>query len=227
MPGADAVFGRFAGVLDRWGMHVHPKMLTLFKQGNSYASAFLLFRGLFMPQELDLFMDPAIVAEGLDRLQPLAHIAGALTPEPRRKYAKVAVLESALYMRNQLLRDTDWASMAHSLEVRVPLVDVCLLRELAPSLTRRAVGKRDLANAPSLPLPDAIMQRPKTGFNTPVQTWIERNPGLQHWKDFSPLPAPRYPWARRWSHEVATQVASLDSERAPPLKPIPATATLH
>ena len=37
------------------------------------------------------------------------------------------MLESSLYMRNQLLRDTDWASMAHSLEVRVPLVDVELL----------------------------------------------------------------------------------------------------
>ena len=43
-------------------------------------------------------------------------------------FGKVAVLESSLYMRNQLLRDTDWASMAHSLEVRVPLVDAELLK---------------------------------------------------------------------------------------------------
>jgi asparagine synthase (glutamine-hydrolysing) len=41
-------------------------------------------------------------------------------------------MESSLYMRNQLLRDTDWASMAHSLEVRVPLVDSKLLRSLVP-----------------------------------------------------------------------------------------------
>ena len=34
-------------------------------------------------------------------------------------------------MRNQLLRDTDWASMAHALEVRVPLVDAALLRCVA------------------------------------------------------------------------------------------------
>ena len=50
-----------------------------------------------------------------------------LKPQPRTSFGKVAVLESSLYMRNQLLRDTDWASMAHSLEVRVPLVDVKLL----------------------------------------------------------------------------------------------------
>ena len=43
------------------------------------------------------------------------------------------MLESSLYMRNQLLRDTDWASMAHSLEVRVPLVDSKLLSQFARS----------------------------------------------------------------------------------------------
>ena len=40
-------------------------------------------------------------------------------------------MEAALYMRNQLLRDTDWASMAHSLEVRTPLVDAVLLQHVA------------------------------------------------------------------------------------------------
>jgi len=33
------------------------------------------------------------------------------------------------YMRQQLLRDADWADMAHSLEIRVPLVDLELLRQ--------------------------------------------------------------------------------------------------
>jgi len=31
-------------------------------------------------------------------------------------------------MRNQLLRDADWAGMAHSVEILVPLVDIELLR---------------------------------------------------------------------------------------------------
>jgi hypothetical protein len=35
-------------------------------------------------------------------------------------------LETALYLRNQLLRDSDWASMASSLELRVPFVDAWL-----------------------------------------------------------------------------------------------------
>ena len=35
---------------------------------------------------------------------------------------------------NQLFRDSDWASMAHSLELRTSLVDIELIKELAPVL---------------------------------------------------------------------------------------------
>ena len=63
-------------------------------------------------------------------------------------------------MRNQLLRDTDWASMAHSLEVRVPLVDIKLLSHLA-SITARngSQSKRLLANSPRVPLPPQVIER--------------------------------------------------------------------
>ena len=50
----------------------------------------------------------------------------------RSPHLKIAALEMTWYMRRRLLRDSDWASMAHSLEIRVPLVDVQLLRSLAP-----------------------------------------------------------------------------------------------
>ena len=76
-------------------------------------------------------------------------------------------------MRNQLLRDADWAGMAHSLEIRVPLVDLKLLGDIAPLL---ALGtpptKQDMAYAPANPLPDAIVNRPKTGFSVPVREWM-------------------------------------------------------
>ena len=64
------------------------------------------------------------------------------------------MLESSLYMRNQLLRDTDWASMAHSLEVRVPLVDSKLLSQLATITGENGSrSKHLLANSPRVPLP--------------------------------------------------------------------------
>ena len=68
---------------------------------------------------------------GLRRLNPVRYIEAALKPKPKSRFGKVAVLEFTLYMRNQLLRDTDWASMAHSLEYGYRLVDTKLLSRLA------------------------------------------------------------------------------------------------
>ena len=63
--------------------------------------------------------------------------------------------------------------MAHSLEIRVPLVDVTLFRAWAAIAARYpAVNKRDLAMTPIRPLPSAIIERPKTGFSVPVRAWI-------------------------------------------------------
>ncbi|HXG57837.1 MAG TPA: asparagine synthase-related protein, partial [Thermoanaerobaculia bacterium] len=95
----------------------------------------------------------------------------------------VAALESSLYLRNQLLRDTDWASMAHSLEVRVPLVDAHLLRRLAPVLvTRRRRGKDLLAMAPRPPLPEEIRKRRKTGFTLPIREWLQQEGKMEFGK---------------------------------------------
>ena len=116
---------------------INPKAAGLLKYGGDYPGAYLLRRGLLMPWELEAVLGKDTIRLGLRRLKPIRHIEALLTPRPSTRFGKVAVLESALYMRNQLLRDTDWASMAHSLEVRVPLVDVELLRRLAPALTQR------------------------------------------------------------------------------------------
>ena len=84
------------------------------------------------------------------------------------KNAKVSALESSLYLRNQLLRDTDWASMAHSLEVRTPLVDSALLQRCA---RQPQLNKRLLASSPESKLPATVTGRAKTGFTTPVYDW--------------------------------------------------------
>ena len=109
-----------------------PKSLGVLEYANSWAGAYLLRRGLHLPHELALMMEPDFAREGLRRLKPLRRLEATLTPDPGSDVARVCALESAHYMRNQLLRDADWAGMAHSLEIRVPLVDVNLLSELAP-----------------------------------------------------------------------------------------------
>jgi asparagine synthase (glutamine-hydrolysing) len=112
-------------------------------------------------------------------------------------------------MRNQLLRDTDWASMAHSLEVRVPLVDAVLLRVMAAGLGSRAtLSKGLLATAPRVSLPKEIIERPKTGFTTPIQTWLQLDSRIQHWRKVPSVAAKTCPWVRRWACEVAEVAAA-------------------
>ncbi|HEX2678809.1 MAG TPA: asparagine synthase (glutamine-hydrolyzing), partial [Polyangiales bacterium] len=184
---------------------LHPKLAGLVEYGDSYAGAYRLKRGLFMPWELRQVLPPELVADGLRKLDPPGRLAALLDPEPSTEFGKLAVLEAAQYMRNQLLRDTDWASMAHSLEVRVPLVDHRLLETLAPLLLGSGVGdhKRVLANAPKRPLPSSICQRAKTGFSTPVQTWMQESRELGSWRRSPLLMRQHCPWARRLAYSIA------------------------
>ena len=184
---------------------INPKFAGLLKYGGSYPGAYFLQRGLFMPWELDTVMDRDLAAQGLRAFEPQGYIAQALAPEPRTPFAKVASLESSLYMRNQLLRDTDWASMAHAVEVRVPFVDAHLLRAVAPITVRLPAGegKRYLAASPQRPLPPEIVNRKKTGFGTPVAAWLQRDQRLQAWRRVPQLAQARCPWARRWAYQSA------------------------
>ena len=182
------------------GLALHPKMAGLLEFGASLEGAYFMRRGLFMPWELADLLNPATVAEGLRQLKAEEVAAAGMAAMPRSWFGKIATLESSLYMRNQLLRDTDWASMAHSLEVRVPLVDSELLRRVAPYVTRRTGGtaKHILATAPSRPLPPPIVNRRKTGFGTPVGIWQRASSSRRT--------AGRMPWAREWARQVASAV---------------------
>jgi asparagine synthase (glutamine-hydrolysing) len=169
----DAVH-RVNAALAKRSRHVSPKMGEIVRYGASWAGAYLVKRGRFLAEELPEVLPPEIAKEGLERLDVLQLIEQAVTPDPGNDYARVAALESSLYLRNQLLRDMDWASMAHSLEVRVPLVDAHLLRKLAPALvTRKERGKQLLACAPKPPLPEAVRNRRKTGFTLPINEWLK------------------------------------------------------
>jgi asparagine synthase (glutamine-hydrolysing) len=151
-----------------------PKAVGLLEYTDSWAGAYLLRRSLFLPHELSEVMEPDFAQDGLRRLEPIRRLAASLTPDPGSNTARICALESSHYMRNQLLRDADWAGMAHGVEIRVPLVDVTLLRSLAPAITTLApgAGKAALAGAPSTPLPEAVVSRAKSGFTVPTGAWM-------------------------------------------------------
>ena len=207
LPGLGPAFRHFYGVIAQFTRPKNLKAAGLLEYGGSYPGAYLLRRGLFMPWELSGLLGEELAQEGLARLDPLAHIAGALSPDPGHSFARVAALEASLYLRNQLLRDTDWASMAHSLEVRVPLVDRMLLETLAPLLVApdRAPGKTWLAQAPRPGLPEEVVHRPKTGFLTPINEWLVRSRTLQEAGSRPKLPVQTH-WSRRWALAVLSQL---------------------
>jgi asparagine synthase (glutamine-hydrolysing) len=204
IPGLGDLVRRSLSNLGYFSRVANPKAAGLLKYGGSYAGAYLVRRGLFMPWELEAVLGADTARLGLRRLDPIRHIETRLRPRPTTSFGKVAVLESALYMRNQLLRDTDWASMTHSLEVRVPLVDAKLLSQVAPVTTQRgSLSKRMLGNSPRVPLPPKVIERPKTGFGTPMQAWLQHDSRVQRWRQVPALAADRCAWARRWAFQVA------------------------
>jgi asparagine synthase (glutamine-hydrolysing) len=168
------------------GLLTSPKYAGLLEYGPTWGGAYLLRRSLYMPWELEDLLPHEMIRAGLEKLQTLEHLqetAGA----PRTARGKVSALELSWYMRNQLLRDSDWAGMAHSLEIRVPFVDAELFRRVAPLLVSAAPpGKRDMADTLRDKLPDPILNRAKTGFVIPVRDWIlgesdKASRGLRGW----------------------------------------------
>jgi asparagine synthase (glutamine-hydrolysing) len=165
-----------------------PKFPGLFTHSKSLPTAYLLRRGLYIEDELDALLDESWISEGLERLATYSALEATLAPlraASATAHAQIAALESCWYMRNQLLRNTDWSSMAHGLEVRVPFVDVQVLDRLGPAIaSARPPNKNDLARCVER-LPRAMLKRPKTGFTTPVRTWVEQSGtasrGLRGW----------------------------------------------
>jgi asparagine synthase (glutamine-hydrolysing) len=159
---------------------IPPKAAGLLSYSRDITSAYLLRRALHLDDELSELLDESWINEGLKRLATVRTLAGsvnALRTADATPHAQVAALESCWYMRNQLLRDTDWSSMAHGLEVRVPFVDIRLLEQLGPAIASRCPpNKQDLA-ACVRQLPRRMLGRPKTGFSTPVRDWFNHSTG--------------------------------------------------
>jgi asparagine synthase (glutamine-hydrolysing) len=150
-----------------------PKYAGLLEYGGSYGGAYLLRRGLYMPWELPELLDGEMVRLGWEELKTISRLEQK-TRGLKNNHLKVTALETTWYMRNQLLRDTDWASMAHSIEVRTPLVDIELFRETAALLSSTCVPTKVLmAGTPLKKLPEAITSRNKTGFAVPDGHWIK------------------------------------------------------
>lgn len=135
-----------------------------------------LWLGCFRAEEMVQLLVPEIQAE-LQDLDPLAPVHDALTGcRARSDLNRVLHLDMKLYMESDILVKVDRASMACSLEVRVPLLNrvfadyVCALPlDLKlRGFTRKFIFREALRGR----LPPEILGRKKHGFGMPISKWL-------------------------------------------------------
>ena len=99
-----------------------------------------------------------------------------LGPAPGKGIAALQRLDIATYLPGDLLLKADIASMAHSLELRSPLLDHEVLElgvSLPDSLKAQGMrGKVALRRAFANTLPPEVAGRGKAGFGVPISRWF-------------------------------------------------------
>ena len=111
-------------------------------------------------------LDSLTIKVGLERLAK-NYLKDTKLNDLGESFSVISHLESTRYMRNQLLRDSDWAGMSHSLEIRLPFLDWPLIEYLACQRSlHNFLDKRDITHVVQPNLPSEILIKPKTGFET-------------------------------------------------------------
>jgi len=168
------------------------RVMDFLGQPASLSFAQQSLRGIFSHQE-SLSLTHSVNGE---KIKPKA------LQEPAQQDIKDSIsdLELSVYLRNQLLRDSDSMSMYWGLELRVPFIDSVLFDSISsvPANLRLEQGKRLLID--SVPeIPEWVSRRPKQGFRFPFDEWFS-----QHWQHSNitfnyPSWIKLKPWYRRWS----------------------------
>lgn len=154
------------------------KLPDMVGNGDDLLSLYQLASALFLPGWQQELLSPGfagVLADGLPRAMRdrLAGETGGRTP-----LSAISVMEQRLFLGERLLRDNDVASMASSLEQRVPLVDHVLFESIdrLPDQARyQPLGRKAMLRKIGLRgLDPALFDRPKSGFVLPFDRWIRQ-----------------------------------------------------
>jgi asparagine synthase (glutamine-hydrolysing) len=135
------------------------------------ASSFLVYRGLFTRAEVETLLPNA------QHFDAEAYVAERAGPAGGAIKSWVSRAELGTYTASQLLRDCDVTSMAHSLELRVPLLDTRLVEAVhaLPPEQRfvRGRNKALLRDIMAKRLPAVVLERrDRQGFSFPMREWL-------------------------------------------------------
>src|SRR5580692_9642659 len=159
-------FAGFAPENDR-----NRKLLSLAGDNGQAPHPYFLTRMLFTPKQRNL-LSRSSSAEAAASNSQRQVLQRALTLDGINR---VSYLESRCYMLNTLLRDADFMSMSQGLEVRVPLIDHQLAKQvlaLPGKWKLNGTPKKLLVAALAGSLPDEVVLRRKRGFTLPFERWM-------------------------------------------------------
>ena len=154
------------------------KLPEMVRNGDNMLALYQLAYALFLPKFQRELLAPGF-AEALADGLPLA-MRQRLVAETRARppLSAISVMEQRLFLGERLLRDNDVASMASSLEQRVPLVDQILFESVdrLPDQERYwPLGRKAMLRRIGLRgLDTGLFERPKRGFVLPFDRWIRR-----------------------------------------------------
>jgi asparagine synthase (glutamine-hydrolysing) len=136
--------------------------------GVSNAGLYMALRGFFAPDQVRALLD----VQDRDVRDASAEYLGGAEPVFSGAFRR---MEMRRYLHDQLLRDTDGFSMAHSIEVRVPFLDHKVV-ECAAGISLPAMNghgnKPLLTEAVGEPAVFEAARRPKRGFAFPIAKWM-------------------------------------------------------
>jgi asparagine synthase (glutamine-hydrolysing) len=143
-------------------------------------NTYLLFRGLFAPRQIQDLLGMSerdLLSVNGDHTDFGSSVVCSRPNGSTRSIVDSFVLfEFAHYLNDQLLKDMDFMSMAHSIETRVPYLDHKLVEYVAALPEERkapnGMSKYLLIEAMRDDLPREVWDRPKMGFTFPFQEWL-------------------------------------------------------
>jgi len=156
------------------------KLRMFLRHQPSADAAYLTAKGLLVGEALEdlLAVEGPTSGATFDALSYLQRFGGS---SGTSAFNRISLLELSTYMHNQLLRDADVMSMAHGLEIRVPLLDHQLIEFVAriPARWKAAQPPKQLFVAALRGrLPSTVTNRPKGAFAFPLEHWITSS-----WRD--------------------------------------------